>query len=143
MRITSENLREFATWDTSIVWKYFPAATDILTIHNLDDKMVPPKPCFRLLTWPSVLIIDIYNATIYARALGAQIPGTHNLHIVEYADHNFTEVRVIYLRLFQKQTDSDPQHRGEVFETILLWWETRRRGGLKTGLWPTGVPHKL
>lgn len=43
-----------------------------------------------------VFIINRYDATIYARALGARIPGTHNLHFVEYADHNFTKVRVYY-----------------------------------------------
>jgi len=108
IRITAEDLREFATCDTSIIWKHFPSATDVLTIHGMADKVVPP-----------------YDATIYARALGARIPGTHNLYIVEYADHNFTE------------------HRGEVLDAILQWWETRKRGGLKTGLWLTGVPHKL
>lgn len=82
--------------------------TDVLTIHGMADKVVPP-----------------YDATIYARVLGARLPGTHNLYIVEYADHNFTE------------------HRGEVVDAILQWWETRKRGGLKTGLWLTGVPHKL
>ena len=34
-----------------------------------------------------------YDATIYARALGARSPGTHNLAYVEEADHNFTGVR--------------------------------------------------
>ena len=58
--------------------------------------------------------------------------------MVVYADHNFTEVPIMYLRFFQKITDSNPQHRGEVIETILLWWETRRRGRLRTGLWLTG-----
>jgi hypothetical protein len=34
---------------------------------------------------------------IYARALGSRHPGTHNLHIIEEADHNFTGVRDIVL----------------------------------------------
>ncbi|KAH9171678.1 Alpha/Beta hydrolase protein [Lactarius sanguifluus] len=107
-RITAEDLRAFASWDTSIVWKCFPSATNVLTVHGMGDKVVPP-----------------YDATIYARALGARIPGTHNLYFVEFADHNFTQVR------------------GEVVDAILQWWEKRKHGELKTGLWQTGVPHKL
>ena len=33
-----------------------------------------------------------YDALIYARALTDRSPGTHNLHLVEDADHNFTGV---------------------------------------------------
>ncbi|KAI9450219.1 Alpha/Beta hydrolase protein [Lactarius psammicola] len=107
-RITAEDLRAFASWDTSIVWKYFPSDIDVLTIHGMADKLVPP-----------------IDATIYARALGARVPGTHNLYFVENAGHNFTEVR------------------GEVVDAILQWWDKRARGELTTGLWQTGVPHKL
>ncbi|KAH9059976.1 Alpha/Beta hydrolase protein [Lactarius vividus] len=107
-RITAEDLRAFASWDTSIVWKCFPSATDVLTVHGMADKLVPP-----------------YDATIYARALGTRTPGTHNLYFIEFADHNFT------------------QHKGQVVDAILQWWEKRKHGGLKTGLWQTGVPHKL
>lgn len=35
-----------------------------------------------------------YDAIIYSRALGARTPGTHNLHLVEKADHNFTKVNL-------------------------------------------------
>jgi len=107
-RITAEGLRAYASWDTSIVWSSFPSATDVLTVHGMADKVVPP-----------------YDATIYARALGARVPGTHNLHFVEHADHNFTK------------------HKREVVDTILQWWKKRTRGELETGLWQTGVPHKL
>lgn len=34
-----------------------------------------------------------YDAIIYARVFGARTPGTHNLHLIEDADHNFTGVR--------------------------------------------------
>lgn len=33
-----------------------------------------------------------YDAIIYARIFGARAPGTHNLHLIEDADHNFTGV---------------------------------------------------
>lgn len=33
-----------------------------------------------------------YDATIYARTFGARAPGTHHLHLIEDADHNFTGV---------------------------------------------------
>jgi len=107
-RITAEDLREFASWDVSIIWRDFPSATDVLTVHGMADKVVPP-----------------YDATMYARALGARNPGTHTLHFIEYGDHNFTK------------------HKGEVVDTILQWWAKRTCGELKTGLWQTGVPHKL
>lgn len=107
-RITAEDLRTFASWDTSVVWKYFPSATDVLTVHGMADKLVPP-----------------YDAIVYARALGARSPGTHNLHFIEYADHNFTE------------------HKGEVVDAILQWWGKKTRGDLRTGLWQTGALHKL
>jgi len=92
-RVTVEDLREFASWDTSLVWKYFPSDTDVLTIHGMADKVVPPSVLFHSLPGPFVLSRYRYDATIYARALGARSPGTHNLYFVEYADHNFTKVR--------------------------------------------------
>lgn len=33
-----------------------------------------------------------YDAIIYARIFGARTPGTHHLHLVEDADHNFIGV---------------------------------------------------
>ena len=33
-----------------------------------------------------------YDAIIYARAFGSRAPGTHALHLIEDADHNFTGV---------------------------------------------------
>lgn len=41
-RVTAEDLRAFASWDTSIVWKSFPSATDVLTVHGMADTVVPP-----------------------------------------------------------------------------------------------------
>ena len=31
-----------------------------------------------------------YEAVIYSRAFGSRSPGTHNLCLIEDADHNFT-----------------------------------------------------
>jgi hypothetical protein len=62
-----------------------------------------------------------YDALVYARALGKRTPGTHNLHLVEGADHVFTSMQ------------------DEVVHTILEWCEARERGDLITGLWMTGV----
>jgi hypothetical protein len=93
-RVTAEDLREYASWDVSIIWRYFPSATDVLTIHGMVDKVVPPYALFHPLPESLVLIINRYDATMYARALGARSPGTHTLHFIEYGDHNFTKVRV-------------------------------------------------
>lgn len=67
-----------------------------------------------------------YDAHIYARALGARSPGTHTLHMVEDADHNFTG------------------RQDQVVDYILEWWDLYKRGELKSsGLWMTGVRGKL
>jgi uncharacterized protein len=58
---------------------------------------------------------------IYARALSVRTPGTHNMHLAEGADHNFTG------------------RQDEVVDTILEWWDKRQRGELKTGVWLTGI----
>ena len=68
-------MHDFAAIDTSVVWSKFPPNTDALTIHGLADQVVP-----------------VFDATIYARALGARSPGSHSLHLVEDADHNLTGV---------------------------------------------------
>lgn len=62
---------------------------------------------------------------IYARALSSRTPGTHTLHLMEDADHNFTG------------------RQDEVVDVILDWWETRSRGGLTSGLWLQGIKGKL
>ncbi|RPD62398.1 ectomycorrhiza-regulated esterase [Lentinus tigrinus ALCF2SS1-7] len=72
-RLYQQDYDEFASVDTSIVWTRFPAHVDVLTLHGLQDAVVPP-----------------YDAFIYARIYGARAPGTHTLRFVEDADHNFT-----------------------------------------------------
>ncbi|KAG1821317.1 ectomycorrhiza-regulated esterase [Suillus variegatus] len=107
-RIYPEELEEFSKWNTAIVWDKFPAQIDVLTMHGLLDKTVPS-----------------YDAIIYSRALGARTPGTHNLHLVEKADHNFTK------------------RQDEVVDCILEWWDALNQGRLKTGIFMTGVRGKL
>ncbi|KAI0754927.1 ectomycorrhiza-regulated esterase [Daedaleopsis nitida] len=72
-RMYQKDYDEFASIDTSIAWTQFPAHVDVLTLHGLQDAVVPP-----------------YDAFIYARIYGARSPGTHMLRYVEDADHNFT-----------------------------------------------------
>jgi len=103
-----QGIQDFVSFDTSLVWDRFPAGTDVLTLHGLSDQTVPP-----------------YDGVIYARALGNRTPGTHNIHFVEDADHNFTG------------------RQDEVVDTILDWWGKHRRGELKTGVWMTGIQGKL
>ncbi|EPQ54786.1 ectomycorrhiza-regulated esterase [Gloeophyllum trabeum ATCC 11539] len=107
-KIYPHDLEAFAHWDTSIVWDRFPLSTHALSVHGLNDKTVPP-----------------YDATIYARALGTRTPGTHNLYLMEDADHNFTG------------------RQDDIVDTILEWWQLCERGDLKTGVWRTGVRGKL
>ncbi|KAJ8081034.1 hypothetical protein PM082_017874 [Marasmius tenuissimus] len=107
-KIIPEDLDRYMNWDTSLVWNNFPQDTDVLTLHGLKDLNVPP-----------------YEAVIYSRALGSRAPGTHSLHLVENADHNYT-----------RQQD-------EVIGAILDWWERKRANTLTTGVWMTGVKGKL
>jgi len=107
-RIYLKDLQDFMSWDTSIVWNEFPAHVDVLSIHGIQDQTVP-----------------VYDALIYARALADRSPGTHNLHLVEGADHNFTE------------------RQDETVDTILEWWQMQQRGQLKSGIWKTGIRVKL
>lgn len=71
--VTKADLDVFATFDSSYVWDRFPVSTDVLTLHGMQDRVVPP-----------------YDAMIYSRIFGARPSGTHNLFYVEDADHNFT-----------------------------------------------------
>ena len=41
-KITPEDLDNFVNWDTSFVWDAFPPSIDVLTLHGLSDKTVPP-----------------------------------------------------------------------------------------------------
>ncbi|KIO19080.1 hypothetical protein M407DRAFT_246290 [Tulasnella calospora MUT 4182] len=70
--VTPEHIRDFEEVDTSSVWTKFPANTDVLTVHGLDDQVVPP-----------------FDGMIYARAFSNRTTATHTLHYVEGADHNF------------------------------------------------------
>ncbi|KAJ3747719.1 Alpha/Beta hydrolase protein [Lentinula detonsa] len=107
-KIYPEDLATFANWDTSFVWDSFPASTDVLTIHGLSDNAVPS-----------------YDAIIYARALNERDPGTHSLHLMEDADHNFTG------------------RQDEVVDIILEWWEKQKESTLKSGIWMSGIRGKL
>jgi len=107
-KITPEDLQNFINWDTSLIWDHFPSTTDVLTLHGLRDTTVPP-----------------YDALIYASALSNRSPGTHTLHFMEDADHNFTG------------------RRDEVVDAILHWWDARHRGETKTGIWVNEIRGKL
>lgn len=66
-----------------------------------------------------------YDALIYARALSSRSPGTHTLHLMEGADHNFTG------------------RRDDVVDAILQWWDMRNLGEAKTGIWVDEIKGKL
>lgn len=99
-RILADDFKHFTEWDTSFVWSNFPSATDVLSIHGLADNTVPPA-----------------DALIYAKALSTRMPGTHSLHMIEGADHNFIG------------------HHEEVVGSVLQWWEHRQQQRLKSGIW--------
>ncbi|KZP26648.1 ectomycorrhiza-regulated esterase [Athelia psychrophila] len=107
-RIYPEGLADFAAWDTSFLWTEYPSQVDVLTVHGVRDDVVP-----------------VYDAVIHARALGNRSPGTHTLHLVEEADHNFTG------------------RQDEIVDTILEWWALHQEGQLTSGLWKQGVQGKL
>ncbi|KAK0201542.1 Alpha/Beta hydrolase protein [Desarmillaria ectypa] len=111
IKILPNDVENFCKFDTSLVWDKFPQGTDVLTIHGLSDTQVPP-----------------YDAVIYARALSNRDPGTHSLHLMEHADHNFIG------------------RQDEVVATILEWWRAHEGGDLQPGIWggtATGVRGKM
>lgn len=57
------------------------------------------------------------DALIYAKALSARTPGTHSLHMIESADHNFIG------------------HHEEIIGSVVDWWELKQRQGLQSGIW--------
>ncbi|KAK2465306.1 hypothetical protein APHAL10511_002660 [Amanita phalloides] len=99
-RIYADDLRQYASWDASFVWSQFPPTTDVLSIHGLCDNTVPTA-----------------DALIYAKALGARTQGTHSLHLIEGADHNFIG------------------YHEALIDSILDWWDLREQQGLKSGIW--------
>lgn len=98
--IRPEDVDEFASWDSSYLWKEFPRSVHVLTIHGMKDETVP-----------------LYDAIIYARLFGARTPGTHNLHVLENADHNFTA------------------RSAEVVEAVVKWVSCLEQEKLQTGVW--------
>jgi len=99
-RIYQGDFEKFASWDMSFVWDKFPSITDVLTIHGLSDITVLPT-----------------DALIYAKALSNRSSGTHALHLMEGADHNFVG------------------HQDELLGSILEWWGLKQRNGLSSGIW--------
>lgn len=95
-RIDHAALEDFASWDTSIVWDQFPPCVHVLTLHGTADETVPvyvlDLSLYPLFADMITFALFSYDALIYARALGTRSPGTHNLHLIEDADHNFTGV---------------------------------------------------
>jgi hypothetical protein len=98
-----------------------PAGTHVLTVHGLADTTVPPcAPRLCLHTSPLTACAR-YDALIYARVFGARPPpGTHTLHLLEDAVHNFAGCR------------------DEVADAIVAWWAALERGALVTGVWDGG-----
>ncbi|THH17273.1 hypothetical protein EW146_g3504 [Bondarzewia mesenterica] len=137
-RIYPADLERFASWDTAIVWDKFPQNTDMLSVHGLTDKVVPPyvlaaTPCRAInvliaefFSWARYSWVSLVIPTTMPRpVVGGRDGGTHNLHYVDGADHNFTG-----------QYD-------EVVDTVLEWWDMHQRGQLRTGIWQTGIRGKL
>jgi hypothetical protein len=40
-RVYPNDLHDFMSWDTSIVWNQFPPQVDVLTLHGIQDQTVP------------------------------------------------------------------------------------------------------
>lgn len=92
-KIHAEGLADFAAWDTSFLWDEFPRQVDVLSLHGTVDDVVPMYVLFPV-TLASKIDNDIcrYDSVIHARALSDRSPGTHSLHLIEDADHNYSGV---------------------------------------------------
>lgn len=107
-KIFEGDVERFASWDVSYLWDQFPQQIHVLTLQGLADEIVPP-----------------YDGVMYHRALSPRSPGTHTLHMVEGANHNFIG------------------KHDEVNETIVEWFDKATEGTLQGGIWKTGVQTKL
>jgi len=108
IRIYPHQVENYRSWDTSIVWDRFPIHTHVLTIHGIQDPEVP-----------------VYDAVLYSRALGLRSPGTHNLCLIEDADHNFTRPGV------RSPPIPAPEYVFDLFSRIGKWSSTQSWGGMK------------
>ncbi|KAK0490098.1 Alpha/Beta hydrolase protein [Armillaria luteobubalina] len=75
-KLYREDFVDYAAFDNSLVDYLFPQTIDVLIIQGLEDKGVP-----------------VYNAVLYAKALSKRSPGTCSLHLMEHADHTYTDSR--------------------------------------------------
>ncbi|KAG5637882.1 hypothetical protein H0H81_002845 [Sphagnurus paluster] len=100
--------------------KLFPEDFDEL-VYNWDTSLVWDQfpQTLHVLTVHGLadMTVPPYDALIYTRALSNRTPGTHVLNFMEDTDHIFTG------------------RKDKVVETILVWWATKERGDLKTGVW--------
>ncbi|KDQ06802.1 hypothetical protein BOTBODRAFT_120994 [Botryobasidium botryosum FD-172 SS1] len=103
-RVYPSDIDAFASWDTGYLWTKTPPGVHVLTLQGLADKVVHP-----------------YDSILLSQAMSGRTPGTHVLHVVENADHNF-------ISCFN-----------EVIETILAWWDEKEKGLLKDGIWGAGL----
>jgi hypothetical protein len=113
--IHPDDVHSFAHWDSSVV-KSAPAGTHVLTVHGLADATVPPCVPLSLRYRMTLIVRYRYDAMIYARIFGDRTPGTHNLCMLEGADHNFTGCRDTVVR------------------AIVTWWAAVERGDIRTGV---------
>jgi len=102
-RIYPDDFYGFVNWKNDYIWTECPSQVHILTIHGIADPVVP-----------------VYDAVIWADATSHRKPGTHNLHLIEKADHNLIGVH------------------DEVIQTILDWYKELEKGSLvESGIWKT------
>ncbi|KIM42967.1 hypothetical protein M413DRAFT_443787 [Hebeloma cylindrosporum] len=122
----------FYTWNVTVARKKITAKItpeDLQNFIDWDTSFVWDKfpQTIDVLTLHGLLdgTVPPYDALIYARALSNRSPGTHTLNLMEGADHNFTG------------------RQDDVVDAILQWWEVRRRGEIRTGIWVGGIKGKL
>lgn len=72
--------------------------------------------------------------------MSGRSPGTHVLHMIEGADHNFAGVcHIRPLSSTYGTLTNEIQHFDEVVDTILAWWTEKEKGTLKDGIWGAGI----
>lgn len=100
-RVYPQDIRDYASWDTSYLHTEFPPIVDVLTIHGLADDTIPSYAA----RMPETLRLGLeeifhsfpprFDAVLHARIFSNRPSGTHVLHYIENADHNFAGVSAL------------------------------------------------
>ena len=97
--------------------------------------------------------ITRYDAILWANAMSHRTPGTHQLHLIEEANHNLTRVRARLSNVISMPPVLTSEyrlvsflfkHHDEIANVIAEWWELVQKKALgSSGIWKTPLRPRL